>query len=56
MDLLVAFISGSALLLIAGYAVPRLPEPGRRLHVDVDKVSRSPPLVPLDRWLGLQIP
>jgi hypothetical protein len=56
MDLVVANISGAALLPIAGDAVPHLPERGQRLDVDVDQVSRSLPFVPLERWFGFQNP
>jgi len=56
MDLVVANTSGAALLPIAGDAVTHLPEPGQRLDVDVDQVSRPLPFVPLDRWFGFQIP
>jgi len=56
MDLVVANTSGAALLPIAGDAMTHLPEPGQRLDVDVDQVSRPLAFIPLDRWFGVQIP
>lgn len=45
----------TALLPVAGDAMPHLAEPGQLFDVDVDHVSWRLALVALDRRLGLQI-
>jgi hypothetical protein len=62
-DTVVADTSRAALLVVAGDAVTDLAEAGQlpllrrslRLDVDVDQVSRSLPLVTLNRRYGLKI-
>jgi hypothetical protein len=55
MDFALTNFAGTPLLAIPGDAVAHLGEPGQGLDVHVDQIAGPLPLVPLHRWLGLQV-
>ncbi len=55
-DAVVANTRGAALLAVAGDAVTDFAKAGELFDVDMDQVSRTVPLVALDRELGFQVP